>query len=474
MGGEQRGRRQVLEKLPKGDPCLEFLLDRAGDLSQQQGVEAELDELALRVDTRDAGKVLQNADDLGLQGLEARARGLLGGRRDVGRRRRFDDDRLWRCRAAGGAFDPMARALEAVGRQRDAPAATCTDRRPIERKACAQERGQRVAKVFGLRVGEARRDAADLAAIDGLGGQRRERTAGADFEQKGRSVAHHRRDGIGKAHRLAAMAGPVLGIRHLCRVGPVSADARHEAALRGGQDNACRSLRDGAEDRIERSRVKRMRHGQRPVHDAARVEACLEPVDVGLRARNDAQRGSVDRSDVERVAQFALELGLGQADCQHGTGRQRLHEECPRGDQPASLVEREDASDAGRDELADAVSHHRIGFEAPGHVETGQGVLEDEKRRLREQRCLAVRRRWIEELRAKLGADDRRGDGNALVHQLAEQRLVAMKGARHAGMLCALTREHEDQGRATSCCRCCCRSRGCGSRRPQHLDGFFA
>ena len=77
MGGEQRGRRQVLEKLPKGDPCLEFLLDRAGDLSQQQGVEAELDELALRVDTRDAGKVLQNADDLDLQGLEARARGLL-------------------------------------------------------------------------------------------------------------------------------------------------------------------------------------------------------------------------------------------------------------------------------------------------------------------------------------------------------------------------------------------------------------
>ena len=212
------------------------------------------------------------------------------------------------------------------------------------------------------------------------------------------------------------MAGPVLGIRHLCRVGPVSADARHEAALRGGQDNACRSLRDGAEDRIERSRVKRMRHGQRPVHDAARVEACLEPVDVGLRAGNDAQRGSVDRSDVERVAQFALELGLGQADCQHGTGGQCLHEECPRGDQPASLVEREDASEAGRDELADAVSHHRIGFEAPGHVETGQGVLEDEKRRLREQRCLAVRRRWIEELRAKLGADGRRGDGNALVH----------------------------------------------------------
>ncbi len=62
--------------------------------------------------------------------------------------------------------------------------------------------------------------------------------------------------------------------------------------------------------------------------------------------------------------------------------RKLLHQTPSRGDQPQSIFEGEDASQARRDKFADAVPDHKVRLNAPAHPQLRQRVFNRENRRL--------------------------------------------------------------------------------------------
>ena len=385
--------------------------------------------------------MLENADDLGLQGLQTRRR---RGGGCCCRDRLRPDRRHGRCGAALSAFDPVPRALETVGRQWNPPPLGRADLVPVDVDARAPERPQRLAQILGLGVGQARCHAAQGPAVDDLCRQAREVAARTDLQQE-RLVARHRGQRVGEAHRLAAVARPVSRIGRLRRTRPAARDAGGEGTLRRLQRDRSRGAFDGRQCGIERARMEGVADGERPAHHAARGKAGVQGIDVGLGPCGDHELRRVDGGKVERVAQLGAQLGFGQADRQHCARRHGLHRPRPLGNQTAAFLEGEDAAEARRDELADTVAHHGIGLEAPGHIEPRQRVLEDEEAGLRVERRVASRGLRVKEQSLQPVADERPRYGDALVDQPAEQRVVAMEVARHTGMLRALAGEHEHE-----------------------------
>ena len=122
--------------------------------------------------------------------------------------------------------------------------------------------------------------------------------------------------------------------------------------------------------------------GVRDGKTTTRHASCRQPVGEGVdrlvRARSDTKGRSVDGGNVERVAQLSRQLGFGQTDRQHRAAWHVLHDPCPHGNESAALREAEDTGQTGRDELADAMAHHRIGHDASRHPMPREGVLKDE------------------------------------------------------------------------------------------------
>ncbi len=125
--------------------------------------------------------------------------------------------------------------------------------------------------------------------------------------------------------------------------------------------------------------------------EAARLHAALgeprrERRDLRLPARRHREGGRVDRREGEAGAQERRELGLGQRHREHRPGGHLLHQPPAEGDQVERVLEREDAGQAGRDVLADAVAEHGLGAHPPLHPQPGEGVLDGEEGGLREGR----------------------------------------------------------------------------------------
>ncbi len=105
-----------------------------------------------------------------------------------------------------------------------------------------------------------------------------------------------------------------------------------------------------------------------------------------------------------------------------------------------------------RDVLADGMADHRRRADPPGHPLPGQGVLDDEQRRLGELGALQAPRRLPglplgrEERGPQILPEDRPQDLAGAVHLVAEDGLGAVEVRSHPGMLRALAAEQEGHG----------------------------
>ena len=184
--------------------------------------------------------------------------------------------------------------------------------------------------------------------------------------------------------------------------------------------------------------------------DALRVEARLQRLERRVAARDDRERGRVDRGRPQAVAEVPPELRLRKRHRQHRAGGHRRHQAPAQRHEPQRVLEREHAGEARGHELADAVADRGVGHDAPRHPQAREGVLDDEERRLRVARVgqALVRRVGGAVLRmddrAQVTADLRLEDGGALVDDLAEERHLAIEVGAHPGVLRTLAREQED------------------------------
>ena len=162
--------------------------------------------------------------------------------------------------------------------------------------------------------------------------------------------------------------------------------------MRGGLQRDRRAPRAAKASRTGSiiARVEGVRGAQ-----AAAATAARRPARVGQRrdrlgrARDDAQSdGRVDRRERELRARGSRpHLRLRQRHREHGARRaDSASAGRARRPGPERLVEGEDAGEAGRHVLADAVAEHRRGARPPRTSKPRQGVLDGEERRLGERR----------------------------------------------------------------------------------------
>ena len=162
-------------------------------------------------------------------------------------------------------------------------------------------------------------------------------------------------------------------------------------------------------------------------------------------------RGPLTAASARPPPSSGTQLGLRQRDREHRARRHRGHQPAALGDQRQGVREREDAGQAGRHVLADAVADHRRRPHAPGHPEPGQRVLDGEQRGLGEAvRSGAASVRHPPRNRTARSRRSRPSSGSssspAAVELGAEDRLGAVELRRHAGVLGALAGEQEGHG----------------------------
>ena len=199
--------------------------------------------------------------------------------------------------------------------------------------------------------------------------------------------------------------------------------------------------------RIHHCRVKGVRGVQAPVGHTVEVQDLLEARDGFVWARDDGQLGRVERGDVEALIEERIERIFGGANREHRARREFADQTPALGYECQRVFERKDTGEAGGDEFADAVPDHRGRFDAVAAQELGQRVFDREQGRLRDlgrgdrARVVAV------EDRAQVGADRRREQVGATIDRGAKLRNAEVEVASHAGVLRALSGEHEGDGR---------------------------
>ncbi len=215
-----------------------------GDLGGEQRMAAELVEVVVGAHLGDAEHLLPDERDLalveiaGLHEVGAQGRPLLAGRRHGRggdhRHRRLVGGIGRRGRRRRGV-DPVAAALEGVGRQRH-PAAPLAGVEPLpvepragdpEPAGGAEQGGEVGAGVLGLAHGGDHRPLVGRGEVPA--DQRREPRPGADLQEGHPGLPGAQRlDAVREAHRLAQVARPVAGVGRLRGVDPGARAARHE------------------------------------------------------------------------------------------------------------------------------------------------------------------------------------------------------------------------------------------------------
>ena len=169
----------------------------------------------------------------------------------------------------------------------------------------------------------------------------------------------------------------------------------------------------------------------------ARDNRVLRPIQRG--DRNIRTAALLDR---RRHGRFVRENGG------HGAvPRQGLHETRTFDEQPKRLLQRVHACAIGRRKLADAVSQHDVGNDAPGSPQRDEAGLHREQRRLRvggfvdQGRIRVVAEEHVSERPAQAVAHDL----GAAIDFLAKYRLMAIKLRPHSRVLRRLPGEQKGQ-----------------------------
>ena len=201
--------------------------------------------------------------------------------------------------------------------------------------------------------------------------------------------------GVGEPHGRDDLLDPVVGVHRLIDVEQPAAHGRVDR--RSGRDGSASSSRHGAKassGRLHQRRVEGVRHGRavswsRPARAGVRRALARAP---HPRPDSTTSRGPLTAASatVGSPSMTLGDLGHGGAHREHrAAGGQRLHQPPARDDQPARVVEVEDAGVTPRPR-----TRRRCGRSAtPGSMpisasDPGERVLHGEDRRLGELRAL--------------------------------------------------------------------------------------
>jgi hypothetical protein len=113
---------------------------------------------------------------------------------------------------------------------------------------------------------------------------------------------------------------------------------------------------------------------------------------------------------------------------------------------PQGILQGEGSSQAGCHVLPDAAAEHRLWPDTPRHPQPGQRVFDGKQGRLGQSRLLEPLRVSVfrVERLAQVEPQQRAQDLRTAVHLLAEDRLARIQLGTHAGMLCTLAGEEEE------------------------------
>ncbi len=371
------------------------------------------------------------------------------------------DDQL-PARAPAPRFHPVALPLERVPGQRD-PRPPRLRPRPVHLDPGEPQPGQRRQQHLHVRpvlVGAAHPadDGHRRRRVDGLPGQGAQRVARSDLDEDALpEVGHRLPHRLAETHRLPHVRAPVAVVGGALGLQPPTGHRGPDRQLRRPQRHLPHLVGEGRHHRVDHRRVEGVRGPQQPGADLPALQGLPELRDRLAGPGHHAQRRSVDGGDRQLGRQQLPQLLLGQPDGEHVPTGQVLHQPSTRGDQPQRVAEVHHPGQAGRDELAEAVPHHRVRRDTPAQQLPGQGVLGDEQRRLGQARLLHGRgRRLVTLLRliergAHVEVQQRQQDLGALVHGGPEHRLRLVQATTHPRVLGPLPGEEEDhlgRGRA--------------------------
>ena len=194
--------------------------------------------------------------------------------------------------------------------------------------------------------------------------------------------AFHLPDGaqrVIESRGVMQMPRPIGRIDGLGLGNPSSGHIGNERNLRRIQSNLPHLHLELAHERVEQSRVKRMRVLHGPVDHAAGGERPGEFLDRWRRAGDDAQIRAVDERDREVAREQGLKFGFRQGYREHAGGRKLIGQLRAPHDQVQCVLERKHAGQTGRDIFAHAVSDDGLRHDAEVEPEPGERVLDGEK-----------------------------------------------------------------------------------------------
>ena len=281
-----------------------------------------------------------------------------------------------------------------------------------------------------------------------LAGQGGERGARAQLdEQRLRELGLRGADRAGEAHRLAQVACPVGRVGGLGGAQHAAGEGGDDVAVRRVQRHAAHQGLEGRHGGVHHGRVEGVRGLQWPRGDAIGLEPRLQGLDAGGGTGGDAGRGTVLGRQRHAIGGGHGQVGRQafgrQAHRQHAAGRQRLHQGAAPRHQARRVGQRHHAGDPGGGELAHAVADHGGRAQAQMQGAAGQGVFEREGGRLRDRRRRQGGGIVGEQAFAQVEGQLAREGVAGLVQRRAEDLVVDIERASHAGVLRALAREQQ-------------------------------
>ncbi|SBT91294.1 hypothetical protein GA0115233_102858, partial [Streptomyces sp. DI166] len=199
-------------------------------------------------------------------------------------------------------------------------------------------------------------------AVGGFGGHRGECGVRAQLQELGHARFGERAEAVGEADGLTDVTDPVGGSADVLG-GDRSGQVRDERDARGGVGDGGRHLLEVGEHRLHQRRVESVGDLQATGLDPRCREAFPYGFDGFLGTREHHGRRPVDGGHVHTVQILLNSTGL---DGEHGsTGRQRLHQRTPRGNQAAGILQREHTRHMSGDDFTDGVAHHKVRTHTP-------------------------------------------------------------------------------------------------------------
>ena len=351
--------------------------------------------------------------------------------------------------------------MKGIARQRHASARLPgMQRGPVRRDAGAPALAQRTQHLrvgFARLRGSAQRGDRVAAPVQHAAHQPGQGLRRAHLQQHvplpRRMLAKRVLHGIGKPHRRAQLAAPVIDRGGFVRRDRRATDAGVERALWRLQHDACKRLPEQRQRAVHQGGMKGVADAQPGAGNLLARQAGGAGVDGLGAAAEHGLRGRVAACDLHPGWQSrGQRIGV-QPYHQHGARRLRGHRCAARHDQRQRVLQREYAGPAGGHIFADAVANHYRRLQTPRGPQFGQRVFH------REQRGLGVAgvgeravggffiARWRQDQRMQIAPEMPAGDGAAMLERGTEHRLMQGQRACHAGMLRALPRKQEHQRR---------------------------